>query len=104
MITIKDRVSGEMLVREDTQVQGIINGRVYVEKGAHLFHYGMINGTVTVDKGSEAQIFGFVKGDVINNGGSLKVFGTVNGAVRTDSGETKIDKGAFIKEEINMRP
>lgn len=103
MITIKDRVSGEMLVREDTQVQGIINGRVYVEKGAHLFHYGMINGTVTVDKGSEAQIFGFVKGDVINNGGSLMVFGTVNGAVRTDSGQTKIDKDAFIKEEINLR-
>lgn len=103
MRTIKDRVSGDFLINEDTQIQGIINGSVYVEKGAHLFHYGMIKGTVTVDKGSEAQIFGFVKGDVINNGGSLIVFGTVNGAVRTDSGHTKIDKNAFIKEEIKLK-
>jgi len=103
MKLIAERVKGETIIREDTQIQGIVNGRVYVEKGANLIHMGMIIGTVTVERGAEASIFGFVKGDAINNGGNLNVFGTVNGAVRTESGNTKIDKDAFIKERVDLR-
>jgi hypothetical protein len=103
MRTITERIRGETIIREETQIQGIVNGRVYVDRGGNLLHQGMIIGTVTVEKGSEANIFGFVKGDVINNGGKLTVFGTVNGTVRTESGTTKIDKDAFIKEQLDLR-
>jgi cytoskeletal protein CcmA (bactofilin family) len=102
MRTITERARGEIIVREDTHIQGIVNGDVHVERGGSLLHQGVINGTVTVE-GGEANIFGFVKGDVVNNGGNLNVFGTVNGTVRTDSGNTKIAKDAFIKEIIDLR-
>jgi hypothetical protein len=103
MRTITERVRGDTIIREETHIQGVVNGRVYVDKGGSLLHQGMIYGTVTVETGGEANIFGFVKGDVINNGGKLTIFGTVNGTVRTEAGSTKVDKEAFIKELVDLR-
>jgi len=103
MRTITGRTKGDLTISEETHIQGIVNGRVYVDRGGILLHQGMIYGTVTVEAGGEANIFGFVKGDVINNGGKLTVFGTVNGAVRTGAGTTRVDKEAFIKELVDIR-
>ncbi len=103
MRIISERTRGETVIREETQIQGTVNGRVYVDREGILLHQGMIIGNVTVEKGGEANLFGFVKGDVINNGGKLTIFGTVNGTVRTESGVTKIDKDAFIRELLDMR-
>jgi len=102
MKTIKERVSGDVMIEEDTQIQGIVSGKVYVGPGANLLHQGMILGALTLDRDSEVNLFGFVKGDVVNKGGVLNVFGTVNGTVRTEGGKTKIAKDAFIKQEMNL--
>lgn len=103
MRIITERVRGDTIIREDTQIQGVVNGSVHVDKGGNLLHQGMIYGTVTVETGGEANIFGYVKGDVINNGGKLTIFGAVNGTVRTESGTTKIDKEAFIKDLVDSQ-
>jgi cytoskeletal protein CcmA (bactofilin family) len=102
MRVIKERVSGDVMIQEDTQIQGIVSGKVYVGPGANLLHQGMILGALTLERDSEVNLFGFVKGDVVNKGGMLKVFGTVNGTVRTESGNTTITKDAFIKQEMDL--
>ena len=102
MKVIKERVSGDVMVLEDTLLQGIVTGKVCVARGANLMHHGMIVGPVTLEPGAEASIFGFVKGDVVNKGGDLRVYGTVNGAVKTEAGSTRIDKDAFIRQEENL--
>ena len=58
--------------------------------------YGTITGVIIITPHSETNLHGTINGDIINNDGVLKIYGTVIGKVHTLKGETIIDKRAKI--------
>jgi hypothetical protein len=67
-------VKNDLLIVEDTEITGIVDGLVRVEN-ARLVTRGIITGNLVVNAGSVVDLRGMVNGDVINNGGTLRVTG-----------------------------
>jgi hypothetical protein len=58
--------------------------------------HGTVTGIIIITASSETRIYGTINGDLINNGGILKIYGMVIGKVHTLKGETHIDPRAKI--------
>ena len=100
MKVIRDKVEGNIVLSEDTQLHGMIVGSVMVSKDSVLQLHGMIIGSLTLREESTVYLHGTVIGDVINEGGHLQVFGTVKGKVVRKDGETIVDSKAMVFEGI----
>jgi len=92
-----DKIEGDTIINEDTQIDGMIVGNTTVAEGIQLKLNGMIVGKLVVAKNSTIQLYGTVDGDVVNEGGRLEVFGTVNGKVFRKDGDTLVDSKAIVR-------
>lgn len=100
MKLIRDIIEGATNIKEDTQLHGMIVGSTTVSNNALFQLHGKIIGDLILIKDCSVYIHGMVNGDVINKGGCLEIFGTVNGKVIRENGETKIDSKAVIQKGI----
>ncbi len=94
--TLQSTISGNVLVKGSSLIQGMVTGSVYVLKGAALTLQGMVNGSIYILPGGKADIMGMVNRDVVNQGGVVSIEGTIAGTVKRTSGSTKIASGAVI--------
>jgi cytoskeletal protein CcmA (bactofilin family) len=99
MTEIFDKHVGDVKVSssEELILHGMIEGNVYVSAGAIFVVNGMVIGNIVVEPGGKAIIRGYVIGSVTNQGGVLSIFGTVQGTVHPNSGETNVDQKAVIR-------
>ena len=96
MKTIESKVEGDVVLHEDTTLRGMVIGGVAVDPGVHFVLRGMIVGDLTLKDGSKTELHGMVKGNVLNNGGSLKVYGMVIGSIE-GTGQTTVDPRAVVR-------
>lgn len=89
MLSIQDKVEGDLLLNEHAELHGTVTGTVTVPLGVKFRMRGTVLGNVVVESGSEVYIYGTVSGTVVNRGGFLKIFGTV-GQIARESGTTLI--------------
>ena len=57
-------VNGDLSVREDSELRGMVNGAVTVLAG-HLVLRGMLYGELRVCAGASVEVHGMVSGDVL---------------------------------------
>lgn len=100
MKIIRDRVEGNTVLTEGTQLLGMIVGNTTVSENALLELHGMIIGNLTLEKGCTVYLHGMVNGDVINKGGFSRFFGIVNGRIVHKSGEMVVDSKALVRNYI----
>jgi len=100
MKVIRDKVEGETVLTEGTELLGMIVGKTTVSEDTLLKLHGMIVGDLILEKGSTVYLHGTVNGDVINRGGVLQVFGIVNGRIVRQSGETVVDSKALVRNGL----
>lgn len=98
MHVVQGKIARNLLLEEDTEIRGMVIGNVSVAKGVSLKLTGMVNGHINCRPGSEVVINGTVNGDVTNEGGSLQIYGTINGTVDGFRGLTQVDVGAHIND------
>lgn len=90
------RIDGDIEVKENFTLIGTVTGNILVTTGGVLHLHGICFKNVIVRHGGTAKLYGKVSGDAINEGGSLEVQGTVNGAVRTVNGITIVSSTAVV--------
>lgn len=100
MNVIRDKIEGNTILNEDTQLHGMIVGLTTVSENTVLQLHGTIIGNLILKEDSTAYLHGMVNGDVINKGGHLEVFGTVNGKVIRENGETIVDSKAIVRDGV----
>lgn len=88
MKTTHGRLSGPVVVREDTIHHGMATGGVTVSSGVDLHFYGMVAGDLTIEPGATVDFHGHVAGSIFNQG-SLTLEGEVGGSVN-DLGGTSV--------------
>ena len=74
-------VNGDLSVREDSELRGMVNGTLTVLAG-RLVLRGMLHGNLRACAGASAEVLGMVSGDVLLAGGHATVRGMVGGRVR----------------------
>ncbi len=79
MRVIVDKIEGDTVIDEDTQLNGMIVGKTTVAEGVQLALNGMVVGNLVAKKDSVVYLYGMVVGDVINEGGKLEVRGMITG-------------------------
>ena len=77
MRTIDADVQGPTIVRQDTRLNGVVNGDVTVPSGVRLELNGTVRGNLLTCSGSQAVINGAVLGNLFIEGGEVEVFGLV---------------------------
>ncbi len=97
MKTINDSITGNLIISVDTSIQGTIKGSVSVGSDCNLILNGTIAKDLIIEENSKAELNGVVSGNVINNGGSLRVYGVIFGDLYKNAGEVYIDSKAVIK-------
>ena len=97
MRLFNDKIEGNTSINEDTQLNGMIVGDTTVLENTMFELNGMIVGNLIIKKSSTVYLYGTVTRDVVNEGGRLEVFGTVNGKVFRKDGDTLVDSRAIIR-------
>jgi cytoskeletal protein CcmA (bactofilin family) len=97
MITENGTIQGDFEVTEDLQLNGMIIGNVIVKAGVSFHLNGTVSHDLIVESGAIAIVNGMVSGNVSNLGGTLKIYGVVNGGVDRVNGNTYVDPRAIIK-------
>lgn len=86
MITIKNKITDDLLVEEDTVLDGMVAGSAIVRPGKKLIINGMITGNVVIEEDAQVELNGIVAGDIYNQGGGFVKSGILAGnLVETDS-------------------
>lgn len=89
-------IKGDLRVTGDFTLLGMVTGSVSVASGAALWLHGLVRGDLHLEPEARVEVRGVVDGSVINRGGRLRLFGTVNQAVRAESGETLVHPKAVV--------
>jgi len=89
-------IEGDVEIKEEFRLRGIISGSTQVLRGGILHLHGICTGEVRVDPGGIIYLHGITK-NVLNNGGRVEVFGMITGTLTTLSGNTLIDPDAVIR-------
>lgn len=87
---------GNQILTGDVAFHGLLEGNMTVPEGVTLSLHGMVNGDVRVEAGGTAEIHGMVNGAVINNGGDVFIYGTVDTVGGTHP--STIDPNAVIND------
>ena len=96
MRTEKKKIEGDLTLDDGLALYGQATGDVVVADGGELHLYGMCTRNLTIQEGGKAIIHGMVSGHVVNNGGVLRVLGTIVGSLRSFAGSTEVDPNASI--------
>jgi hypothetical protein len=102
MRTERGTIEGDIRLTEEIAISGMVTGNISVLAGGVLHLSGMCVKNVHVLTGGFARLSGMVNGDVINEGGSLEVHGTVHGSVRTVNGQTVVSPGAIVVRGVTQ--
>ena len=100
MKVIRDKIEGDIVIKEDTQVNGVIVGVTTVSENTLLQLNGVIVGDLILKEDSKVFLNGIVNGDVVNKGGYLEIFGIVNGKVVRKKGKITIDSQAKVRDGL----
>ncbi|MEZ3141551.1 hypothetical protein ACBQ88_21025 [Citrobacter braakii] len=82
-------IEGDISPNHDITIKGILNGTLIVN-GVYADVHGVVNGDVIVNNGGSVNIYGTVQGGITNNSGLVTVAGMVGREVSTVYGDTKI--------------
>ena len=85
MKRLEGRLLGPVIIGEDTDFHGKVEGGVTVAPGVTLLAHGMIAGDLEIGSGATVELRGMVAGSSVNRG-SLKVYGVVRGHMRDEDG------------------
>jgi CheY-like chemotaxis protein len=98
MEDLDSKIDGDLDVRRDTRLYGMVTGKVTVQSGRWLIVHGMIGGGLRIRAGATVHLYGAVFGDVVNGGGELRIWstGSVQGLLERGSGTT-IEPGAKVR-------
>ena len=81
------RIDGSIRLDRDVQFYGLITGSLTVPKGRFFELHGTISHDLIVEPGATAVIYAGVGGLLRNQGGDVRVFGSVGSVM--DSDETR---------------
>lgn len=101
MKVIRDKIEGDIVIKEDTNLYGMIVGLTIVSENTLLQLNGMIIGDLVLKEDSKVFLNGMVNGDIVNKGGHLEIFGMVNGKVVRKKGKTTIDSQAIVRDRVS---
>ena len=73
MKTLRGTIPGPLVVEQDLDVQGTIEGDAVVRTARRLYVRGAITGNLTLEAGASAVIYGMVNGRVRKRGGTLVI-------------------------------
>lgn len=90
------KITGDLVVDQALTLHGMVTGTVTVVKGGDLQLYGMVGDDLVVEEGGIAIVHGTVCRDVRNQGGTLKVYGTIQGQLYEAAGTTTVAPSAKI--------
>ena len=96
------KLEGDVEVNGYLKFHGMITGSAIIRSGAHIDLHGMVARVLMVETGATAKIHGMVVGNVINKGGEIEIYGTVNGSVQKESGNTFIDPRAVVQGHVSV--
>jgi hypothetical protein len=80
--TINSRIREDLVVLVDTQFNDLLSENITVIEGVTIRIYGIVQKKLIVEKNAVVYLHGKVLGEIINNGGTVYVFGT-SGTVTT---------------------
>jgi hypothetical protein len=90
MRRVEGKVLGPVVIREDTDFHGMIDGDATAAEGVTFVVHGMIAGDLRIERDATVELRGMVAGSAINRG-RLILFGVVRGLVRDeDTGSTSV--------------
>lgn len=92
------KIEGPFVVDRDMTVHGMITVAAIVESGCTLRLHGMVTGDLTVRPGATAYVHGMVNGTVLNEGGGVEVYGTVDRVIDANAATTFIHPNARVRE------
>lgn len=92
-------ISGDLVVEQDSTLNGMVNGNVTVKPNVSLVLNGICIGDLTLESNSDVDVSGIVQGNINNTGGTLKINGIVQGDI-ADAGSTVVSEGARVNGEI----
>ncbi|MCI0362686.1 MAG: hypothetical protein L0219_02325 [Phycisphaerales bacterium] len=90
------KIPPDLVVDNCLDVQGMVSGCIAVRRGGTLHLHGTCGKDLAVEHGGRANVHGTVAGSVLNQGGSVRIYGVVNKDVFTSAGVTHIDPRAVI--------
>ncbi|WP_155798746.1 hypothetical protein [Sorangium cellulosum] len=96
MIQIHGKIEGDKVFLESTQLHGMVTGSVTVASGVELELHGTICRDLHVLHNATVYLHGTVGGNVVNDGGTIDVFGVVRKQLLDNSGTTTIHTDAII--------
>jgi len=100
MRTIDAELHGPTIVRQDTRLNGVVNGDVTVPSGVRLELNGTVRGNLLTCPGSYAVIHGAVTGHLFNEGGEVEIFGLVGVARTVDVERSYVHPTASVGRSI----
>ncbi|NTJ63088.1 hypothetical protein G6M50_07760 [Agrobacterium rhizogenes] len=79
------RIDGSIRLDRDVRFYGLITGSLTVPKGRICELHGTISHDLIVEPGATAVVYGTVAGLLRNQGGDVRVFGSVGSVVDSDA-------------------
>lgn len=97
MIIEHGKIEKDVYLDYDLRLHGMITGDVIIGKKSTFILHGTCCKNLVIEQGSSVYLFGTVSGNVTNKGGTLELYGIVNGWVHTiEDGNTYIDSKAIV--------
>ncbi len=75
-------VIGDLYILEDVQYNNVLADNVAVKENVIARIYGVVQKNLTIGKNAIVYMHGKVNGEIINNGGTVHIFGA-GGIVKT---------------------
>lgn len=98
MQIVYGRVESPLVVDGELEVRGTVTGPLHVSKTGAFVLRGVCKGDVVVEPGATAEIWGIVEGNLINRGGSVSLFGLVEGYSQRVGGQTTISCDSVVRQ------
>jgi cytoskeletal protein CcmA (bactofilin family) len=93
MRRVEGKLLGPVVIREDTEFHGMIDGDATAVEGVTFLVHGMIAGDLRIERGATVELRGMVAGSAVNRG-RLLLYGVVRGLVHDeDTGATSVMSG-----------
>ncbi len=81
---LEARIDGSIRLDRDVQFYGVVTGSLTVPRGRIFELHGTISHDLIVERGATVMVYGTVAGLLQNQGGDVRVFGSVGSVVDFD--------------------
>lgn len=81
MRVIKETVSDDLIVEQNTTLDGIVAGSAVVRPNIKFVINGVVVGNVVIESQAEVELNGVVSGDIYNQGGVFHKTGILSGSI-----------------------